>query len=98
MASDASSPVADQSAPTMPSRVSSDAKRATAPAADARNARSAATTASDGYIWMEAAGGRRLQICDGGDFFGTTLTATTSDLKKVAQRWMRQRRDWMRAA
>jgi len=58
----------------------------------------AATTASDGYIWMEAAGGRRLQICDGGDFFGTTLTATTSDLKKVAQRWMRQRRDWMRAA
>lgn len=58
----------------------------------------AATETCEGYIWIETSNGNRRQICDGGDVVGSTLTATTSDLKKVAQRWLRQRRDWMRAA
>ena len=60
----------------------------TAPAADDR---------CDGYVWLEI-GNKRQQICYGGDFMGNTVTARAGDLKKVAQKWLRQRRDWMRNA
>jgi hypothetical protein len=50
-----------------------------------------------GYVWIETAGGKRQQICDGGDFTGSTLSATTASLKATAQRWLRQRRRWRKA-
>ena len=49
------------------------------------------------YVWAEINGQRR-QICHGGVFLGSAVTATTSNLKKEAQKWLRQRRDWMRNA
>lgn len=55
----------------------------------------AATESKNGYVWLEY-GKRRDQICYGGDFRGTTVAATTTDLKRVAQQWMRQRREWQR--
>jgi len=61
----------------------------TAPAADDH---------CDGYVWIET-GSKRQQICHGGDFMGNTVTARAGgDLKKAAQKWLRQRRDWMRNA
>lgn len=61
----------------------------------------AATDTKDGYVWMEAdrgyAHGQRRQICYGGDFTGSTVTATDSTLKAAAQKWLRERREWMRA-
>lgn len=56
----------------------------------------AATETKSGYVWMERANGKRQQICYGGDFLGTTVTATAVGLKKTAQTWLRQRRDWQR--
>ncbi len=32
------------------------------------------------------------QICEGGGFSGSTLTATEDDFRKVVRRWRRQRR------
>ncbi len=54
----------------------------------------------DGYVWMEAERGfasrERRQICHGGDFRGSTITARAQDVKAEAQRWLRARREWMR--
>ncbi|WP_284262492.1 hypothetical protein [Roseicyclus amphidinii] len=52
----------------------------------------AATETYDGYVWVETNDGRRRQICEGGGFMGGTVTAKSGDLKKAAQKWMRQRR------
>ena len=55
-----------------------------------------------GYVYLDTNGidngtlGQ--QICYGGDFRGSTVTATEAGLKKAAQDWLRQRRDWMRKA
>lgn len=59
----------------------------------------AATEDRASYVYVDTNGqpgtlGR--QICYGGDFSGSTVTATTGGLKAAAQAWMRQRRDWMR--
>jgi len=62
-----------------------------APAADERYA---------GYVWVETEDGyaasERRQICYGGEFMGSTVTSTTGSLKADAQRWLRDRRAWMR--
>lgn len=54
-----------------------------------------------GYVWLEAergyAAGERRQICHGGGFQGSTITATPQSLKADAQRWMRDRRKMRRA-
>jgi len=47
------------------------------------------------YIWLRY-GTTEQQICYGGDFRGSTVQC--GDLKTQAQRWLRQRRDWMRKA
>lgn len=60
----------------------------TAPAADEKYA---------GYVWVEAQEWKAPeQICYGGDFRGNTVKATTTELKSAAQKWLRQRREWMR--
>lgn len=63
-----------------------------APAADDRYA---------GYVWVDTERGwaarERRQICYGGDFHGSTVTATIADLKKEAQAWLRQRRAGQRS-
>lgn len=51
----------------------------------------AADETREGYVWAEINGQRR-QICDGGGFRGNTVTSKSVDLKKTAQRWLRQRR------
>lgn len=60
----------------------------------------AATEARDGYVWVETERGyaarERRQICYGGDFRGSTITADEGGLKMAAQKWLRQRREWMR--
>ena len=49
-----------------------------------------------GYVRLES-GGRSgtlaPQICKGGGFMGSTLTATAETLPTVAKRWNRQRRE-----
>lgn len=55
----------------------------------------AANDHCDGYVWLET-GNKRQQICCGGGFMGNTVTARAGDLKKVAQKWLRQRRDMVR--
>lgn len=45
----------------------------------------------DGYVWLEI-GNKRQQICHGGTFMGSTVTSRAGDLKRVAQKWLRQRR------
>ena len=57
----------------------------------------ASTEKNDGYVWVSINGESR-QICHGGDFKGSAVTAKAHDLKSVAQKWLRQRRDWMRNA
>lgn len=52
-----------------------------------------------GYVRLETEGhsgtlGR--QICEGGGFMGSTLTADAETLPKVARRWLRQQRDGLR--
>lgn len=59
----------------------------------------AATETTQGYVYVDTNGqsgtlGR--QICYGGDFMGSTITASDATLKAEAQRWLRQRREWMR--
>lgn len=56
----------------------------------------AATDNYSGYVWIETDRGERRQICYGGDFQGSTVTATADGIKAAAQAWLRQRRDWMR--
>lgn len=60
----------------------------------------AATETYAGYVWVEAEAGYaardRRQICEGGDFQGSTVSASTGTLKAAAQRWLRQRREWQR--
>ena len=55
----------------------------------------------DGYIWIETEfdypSNERRQICDGGDFYGMTLSQTTHGLKEACQNWLRQRRRKQRA-
>lgn len=55
----------------------------------------AATDTYAGYVWMETERGARIQICHGGDFRGSTVTATEGGLKAAVQTWLRQRRNWM---
>lgn len=54
-----------------------------------------------GYVFVETDRGyaskERRQICYGGDFRGSTVTASAGALKYEAQRWLRQRRAWRRA-
>jgi hypothetical protein len=50
----------------------------------------------DGYVYLETANGKRLQICYGGGFRGNNVTAKSGDLKKTSQAWLRQRREWQR--
>jgi hypothetical protein len=61
----------------------------------------AATDTKDGYVWIETEKGypsnERRQICYGGDFRGNTVTATEGAIKTEAQKWLRDRRKWMRA-
>jgi hypothetical protein len=45
-----------------------------------------------GYVFVDINGKRR-QICYGGDFLGSTITAKAGDLKATAQKWLRQRRE-----
>lgn len=63
----------------------------TAPASDERYS---------GYVWVNTEKGyaskERRQICYGGDFMGSTVTATAGELKATAQKWLRQRREWLR--
>lgn len=51
------------------------------------------------YVHVDI-GGKRKQICYGGDFMGSTVQvsrdATQETVKAAAQAWMRQRRDWQR--
>lgn len=59
----------------------------------------AASDTDTGYVFVDTNGqpgtlGK--QICDGGDFRGSTIRATHETLKSAAQKWLRQRRDWMR--
>jgi hypothetical protein len=56
----------------------------------------AATDTDDAYIWIDTGDGKRRQICEGGVGLGVTVTSTAPNLKATAQRWMRQRRAWMR--
>ena len=60
----------------------------------------AASATYSGYVWIETergyAAGDRRQICYGGDFKGGTITATEGSLQAEAQKWLRQRREWMR--
>lgn len=62
----------------------------------------AATDAYAGYVWIETERGyasrERRQICYGGAFTGSTVTATDGELRAAAQSWLRQRRDAQRAA
>lgn len=58
----------------------------------------AATETCAGYVWIEGdAFKERKQICHGGDIaYGNTVQSTTLGLKATAQRWMRDRRAWLR--
>lgn len=56
----------------------------------------AASETYAGHVWIETERDRR-QICNGGDFTGSTITATSGSVKAAAQRWMRERRTWRRA-
>jgi len=47
------------------------------------------------YIWLRY-GNQEDQICYGGDFRGNTVQC--GDLKTQAQKWLRQRRNWLRKA
>jgi hypothetical protein len=55
--------------------------------------RDSATDADSGYVYLESKGKTGTlgkQICAGGDFSGSTLTATVETLGKVARAWHRQ--------
>lgn len=60
----------------------------------------AATDSYAAYVWIEAEQGYaakdRRQICHGGDFKGSTVMATAGSVKDAAQKWLRERRAWMR--
>ena len=62
----------------------------------------AATDTYLGYVWIETERGyasrERRQICYGGGFAGSTVTATADGVKVAAQAWLRQRRAANRAA
>ena len=62
----------------------------------------AATDQYRGYVWAETERGyasrERRQICYGGGFTGSTVTATADGVKAAAQAWLRQRRVAKRAA
>ena len=51
--------------------------------------------ASGGYVWLESEGRPGTlgqQICEGGGFMGSTLSAKEETLGDVARKWLRQRR------
>lgn len=53
-----------------------------------------------GYVRLErgtAHGTLGQQICYGGDFCGSTVTATPETLEREARRWWRARLTWLRA-
>lgn len=57
----------------------------------------AATDKYAGYVWVDGDAFKdRRQICYGGDFTGSTVAATTEEIKAAAQAWLRARRAWMR--
>ena len=60
----------------------------------------AATNDYAGYVWIEAERGYadkdRRQICYGGDFKGSTVQETDAGFKEACQKWLRDRRAWMR--
>ena len=62
----------------------------------------AATDQYRGYVSIETERGfasrERRQICYGGGFTGSTVTATAGGVKAAAQAWLRQRRAAKRAA
>lgn len=52
-----------------------------------------------GYVRLERAGRPGTlgdQICYGGDFRGSTITATPETLASEARKWWRARRRWLR--
>lgn len=51
-----------------------------------------------GYVYIEFPNGNRKQICYGGDFKGDTVAACAGSVKTAAQKWMRQRREWLARA
>jgi len=61
----------------------------------------AATDTRNGYVWIETERGyasrERRQICYGGDFRGSTVTAREGEVKVAAQKWLRQRRAYLRS-
>ena len=51
--------------------------------------------ADGGYVWLESEGRSGTlgqQICEGGEFMGSTLSAREETLGDVARKWLRQRR------
>ena len=51
--------------------------------------------ADGGYVWLESEcrpGTLGQQICEGGGFMGSTLSAREETLSDVARKWLRQRR------
>ncbi len=52
--------------------------------------RSTAEGNDSGYVFL-GTGTDGKQICEGGDFIGSTLTATVESLGKVARKWHKQR-------
>ena len=51
--------------------------------------------ADGGYVWLERPGKPGTmgdQICEGGGFRGSTLSASEKTLGYVARKWLRQRR------
>ena len=57
--------------------------------------------ADGGYVWLESPGKPGTlgdQICDGGGFRGSTLSASEKTLGDVARKWLRQRREAERKA
>lgn len=51
--------------------------------------------ADGGYVFLNH-DGCRCQICKGGNFMGSTLTATPETFEKVVRRWYRQHMEAMK--